>query len=228
VGARLGVEIARRFGSHPPPGRVRACFEGSAGQSFGAFLAPGVDLEVVGECNDYVGKGMSGGRIVVLPPPNDTGDAVLLGNAVLYGATGGELFAAGRAGERFAVRNSGATAVVEGAGDHCCEYMTGGTIVVLGDVGLNVAAGMTGGELYVCDVAGRLPLRLNGQLVVAERGPPESVRVLIEQHLRHTGSPRAADLLERWDEVASSFWRIVPRPEPAALAEAAEAAGAAV
>ena len=106
--------------------------------------------------------------------------------------------------------------------------MTGGTIVVLGDVGLNVAAGMTGGELYVCDVAGRLPLRLNGQLVVAERGPPESVRVLIEQHLRHTGSPRAADLLERWDEVASSFWRIVPRPEPAALAEAAEAAGAAV
>jgi glutamate synthase domain-containing protein 3 len=228
VGARLGVEIARRFGAHPPPGRVRARFEGSAGQSFGAFLAPGVDLEVVGECNDYVGKGMSGGRIVVLPPPNDTGDAVLLGNAVLYGATGGELFAAGRAGERFAVRNSGATAVVEGAGDHCCEYMTGGTVVVLGDVGLNVGAGMTGGALYVCDIAGRLPLRLNGQLVVAERGAPESVRALIEQHLRHTGSPRAADLLERWDEVASSFWRIVPRTELAALAEAAEAAGAAV
>jgi glutamate synthase (ferredoxin) len=228
VGARLGVEIARRFGAHPPPGRVRARFEGSAGQSFGAFLAPGVDLEVVGDCNDYVGKSMSGGRIVVLPPPNNTGDAVLLGNAVLYGATGGELFAAGRAGERFAVRNSGATSVVEGAGDHCCEYMTGGTVVVLGDVGLNVGAGMTGGELYVCDVAGRLPLRLNGQLVVAERGAPESVRALIEHHLRHTGSPRAADLLERWDEVASSFWRIVPRTEPAAVAEAVEAAGAAV
>jgi glutamate synthase domain-containing protein 3 len=228
VGARLGVEIARRFGTHPPPGRVRARFEGSAGQSFGAFLAPGVDLEVVGECNDYVGKGMSGGRIVVLLPPNDSGNAVLLGNAVLYGATGGELFAAGRAGERFAVRNSGATAVVEGAGDHCCEYMTGGMVVVLGDVGLNVGAGMTGGELYVCDVAGRLPLRLNGQLVVAERGATEGVRALIEDHLRHTGSPHAADLLERWDEAASWFWRVVPRTELAAIPEAAKGASAAV
>jgi glutamate synthase (ferredoxin) len=228
VGARLGVEIARRYGASPPPGRIRARFEGSAGQSFGAFLAPGIDLEVVGECNDYVGKGMSGGRVVVLPPPTDAGDAVLLGNAVLYGATGGELFTAGRAGERFAVRNSGATAVVEGTGDHCCEYMTGGTVVVLGEIGLNVGAGMTGGELYVYDVRGRMPLRLNGQLVVAERGAPESVRTLIESHLRHTGSPRAADLLERWDEVASSFWRIVPRTELAALPEAAEAASAAV
>ena len=118
VGARLGVEVGRRFGAGTPPGRVRARFEGSAGQSFGAFLAAGAEVELVGEANDYVGKGMSGGRIVVLPPPGDIGDPVLLGNAVLYGATGGELFCSGRAGERFAVRNSGATAVVEGVGSH--------------------------------------------------------------------------------------------------------------
>jgi glutamate synthase domain-containing protein 3 len=226
VGARLGVEIARRFGASPPPGRVRARFEGSAGQSFGAFLAPGVDVEVIGECNDYVGKGMSGGRIVVLPPPTDAGDPVLLGNAVLYGATGGELFTAGRAGERFAVRNSGATAVVEGVGDHCCEYMTGGTVVVLGDVGLNVGAGMTGGELFVYDTGGRLPLRLNTQLVVAHREADATLRSLLERHVRHTGSSRAAELLERWDRVASSFWRVVPRTEIPALIEAAAPATA--
>ena len=209
VGARLGVEIARRYGGGSPPGRVRARFDGSAGQSFGAFLTAGVELELVGECNDSVGKGMSGGRIVVLPPPDDAGDAVLLGNAVLYGATGGELFSSGRAGERFAVRNSGATAVVEGTGDHACEYMTGGTVVVLGEIGLNVGAGMSGGELYVQDP--RLPLRLNTQLVVAERGAGDELRVLLERHLRQTGSARAAELLERWPEAAQSFWRVVPR-----------------
>jgi glutamate synthase domain-containing protein 3 len=148
---------------------------------------------------------------------------VLLGNAVLYGATGGELFVAGRAGERFAVRNSGATAVVEGAGDHCCEYMTGGTVAVLGDVGLNVGAGMTGGELYVYDVAGRLPLRLNTQLVVANRGAGEGLRELLELHLRHTGSTRAADLLERWDESAPLFWHVLPRTD-VAVSEPVEAA----
>ena len=230
VGARLGVDIARRFGAGPPPGRVQARFEGSAGQSFGAFLAAGIELEVIGECNDYVGKGMSGGRIVVLPPPNDAGDAVLLGNAVLYGATGGELFSTGRAGERFAVRNSGATAVVEGVGDHACEYMTGGTIAVLGEVGLNVGAGMSGGELYVLDPVGRLPLRLNAQLVVAERGASEELRELLERHLRHTGSPRTAAVLERWSEAAAWFWRVVPRREVAARQESiddAEVASAA-
>jgi glutamate synthase (ferredoxin) len=211
VGARLGVEIARRFGAAPPVGRVRARFEGSAGQSFGAFLAPGVDLELVGDANDYVGKGMSGGRIVVVPPPDDLGESVLLGNAVLYGATGGELFCSGRAGERFAVRNSGATAVIEGAGDHTCEYMTGGTVVVLGELGLNVGAGMSGGELYVLDPAGRLPLRLNTELVVAERGAGEELRDLLERHVRHTGSDRAADLLQRWDPTKELFWRVAPR-----------------
>ena len=146
--------MARRFGAGPPPGRVRARFQGSAGQSFGAFLAAGVQLELVGEANDYVGKGMGGGRIVIRPPADDAGDPVLLGNTVLYGATGGELFCAGRAGERFAVRNSGATAVVEGVGEHACEYMTSGTVVVLGGFGRNVGAGMSGGELYVHDPDG--------------------------------------------------------------------------
>jgi len=224
VGARLGVEIARRFGPHPPPGRVRAHFDGSAGQSFGAFLAAGVELELVGEANDYVGKGMSGGRIVVLPPPGDAGEPILLGNAVLYGATGGELFSSGRAGERFAVRNSGATAVVEGVGDHVCEYMTGGRVVVLGEVGLNVGAGMSGGELYVLDPSGRLPLRLNTQLVAAERNAGEELRALLEKHLLHTGSTRTADVLERWDETAKWFWRVVPRTDAALHHEAAEEA----
>ena len=227
VGARLGVAIARRFGAGPPPGLVRARFEGSAGQSFGAFLAAGLELELVGEANDGVGKGMSGGRVVVLPPPDDDVDPVLLGNAALYGATGGELFARGRAGERFAVRNSGATAVIEGAGDHTCEYMTGGIVVVLGDIGLNVGAGMSGGELYVLDPAGRLPLRLNTQLVAAERAAGEGLRTLLEQHVRHTGSLRAAAALERWDEAAAWFWRVVPRERVAAREDGAEVASAA-
>jgi glutamate synthase (ferredoxin) len=226
VGARLGTEIARRFGAGAPPGRVRARFDGSAGQSFGAFLAEGVELEVVGECNDYVAKGMSGGRVVVLAPPNDVGDAVLLGNAVLYGATGGELFCTGRAGERFGVRNSGAAAVVEGAGDHVCEYMTGGIVAVLGEVGLNAAAGMTGGVLYVLDPSNRLPLRLNSQLVVADRGGDEELRALLERHVRHTGSLRAAALLEDWDDAAPRFWRVTPRGiEAAAERDAVGVAG---
>ncbi len=206
---------------------MRARFEGSAGQSFGAFLSTGVEVELVGEANDGVGKGMGGGRIVVLPPPNDAGDPVLLGNAALYGATGGELFCAGQAGERFAVRNSGAVAVVEGAGDHACEYMTGGAVVVLGEVGLNAAAGMSGGELYVLDPEGRLPLRLNTALVVAEREAGPQLRELLELHLRHTGSPRAGAALERWDDTAGWFWRIVPRQDVAhreAVTEDAEVA----
>jgi glutamate synthase (ferredoxin) len=211
VGARLGVEIGRRFGSAPPPGRLRARFEGSAGQSFGAFLSAGVDLELAGDANDYVGKGMGGGRIVVVPPPDDAGDPVLLGNTVLYGATGGELFCAGRAGERFGVRNSGAVAVVEGVGDHGCEYMTAGLVAVLGPVGMNFAAGMSGGVAYVLDPAGTLPLHLNGELVVAERGASEELRELLERHLRHTSSRRAAELLADWRAAAPSFWCVAPR-----------------
>ncbi len=228
VGARLGGRIGREFGAHPPPGRVRARFEGAAGQSFGAFLTAGVKVTLLGEANDGVGKSMSGGRIAIAPPEDDLGDPVLIGNAALYGATGGELFCAGRAGERFAVRNSGAVAVVEGTGDHACEYMTGGAVVILGEHGLNLGAGMSGGVIYVYDRADLLPLRLNEQLVEAERVDglgPEELRALLERHVRYTGSPRTADLLARWESEAGWFWRVAPKPtaiaaeaEPEAIA----------
>src|SRR4029077_12035433 len=144
------------WGDTSPRGTAKARFDGSAGQSFGAFLTDGIELDLVGEANDYVGKGMGGGRIVVRPPDNDGGYPVLAGNTCLYGATGGNVYIAGTVGERFGVRNSGANAVVEGAGDHACEYMTGGTIVILGPVGYNVGAGMTGGACYVWDPGVRL------------------------------------------------------------------------
>jgi glutamate synthase (ferredoxin) len=225
VGARLGGLVGRIHGSEPPPGRVRAEFEGAAGQSFGAFLSAGIELVLRGEANDYVGKGMGGGRIVVVPPANDAGDPVLMGNTVLYGATGGELFCAGRAGERFAVRMSGATAVVEGTGGHPCEYMTAGTVVILGDTGPNLGAGMSGGEAFVYDPHGVLPLRLNDQLVVAGRLEQEGakrVHALIARHAELTGSARAADLLTRWDDVARHFWHIVPKTEVARISSTEE------
>ncbi len=159
---------------------------------------------------------MSGGRIVVTPPPDDAGDPCLLGNTALYGATGGELYCAGSAGERFAVRNSGAVAVVEGVGDHACEYMTGGTVVILGEVGLNLGAGMTGGEAYVLDPEGTLAISLNAELVVASEPEPDQLaelRMLVERHLSHTGSRRAEALLERWDEDAPSLRRVAPKLE---------------
>ncbi len=227
VGARLAGAVARSAGSGPPAGRVRVRFEGAAGQSFGAFLTRGLRLELVGEANDYVGKSMSGGRIVVSPPPDDAGDPCLLGNTALYGATGGALFCAGSAGERFAVRNSGAIAVVEGVGDHACEYMTAGTVVILGDVGLNLAAGMTGGEAYVLGDAETLAVALNGDLVVAEAptgSQLDEVRDLVERHLRYTGSARAASLLERWEEEAARLVRIAPRTELAAAVVAVDEA----
>jgi glutamate synthase domain-containing protein 3 len=216
VGTRLSGAIARKVGSAPPPGRVRARFEGSAGQSFGAFLTAGVELILVGEANDGVGKSMSGGRIVISPPADDEGDPCLLGNTALYGATGGQLFCAGSAGERFAVRNSGAVAVVEGVGDHACEYMTAGTVVVLGDVGLNFGAGMTGGEAYVLDTDGAAVMTLNDDLVAAHTPDADQlteVRALVERHRRLTGSTRAAALLERWDEGAGRLVRVAPRTE---------------
>jgi glutamate synthase domain-containing protein 2/glutamate synthase domain-containing protein 1/glutamate synthase domain-containing protein 3 len=224
VGARLGGEIAYAFGDAPPPGRVRARFMGSAGQSFGAFLSAGVELALTGEANDAVGKSMGGGRIVIRPPEDDTGDPVLIGNAALYGATGGELYCAGFAGERFAVRNSGAVAVVEGAGDHLCEYMTGGTVVVLGDCGRNVGAGMSGGELFVYDNA-----RVNGELVAAAALTPAEaldLHALLERHVRFTESERAAALLERWDEAVNEFRRIAPHTAVAVAAGAAEGTAA--
>jgi glutamate synthase domain-containing protein 2/glutamate synthase domain-containing protein 1/glutamate synthase domain-containing protein 3 len=225
VGARLGVAIGAAYGSRPPAGRARVEFAGAAGQSFGAFLAPGVDFRLTGTANDYVGKGMGGGRIVIRPPDGDAGDPVLVGNTALYGATRGELFCAGRAGERFAVRNSGATAVVEGTGDHCGEYMTGGTVIVLGPVGRNVGAGMTGGELFLLDAAGGALGRLNEELVVPHR--PDEIelvflRELLVAHAELTGSAVAERLLDRWEAAAGWFWRVAARSEVAAIEEAHE------
>jgi glutamate synthase (ferredoxin) len=223
IGARLGGAIARVAGSGPPAGRVRARFEGTAGQSFGAFLTAGVELRLVGDANDYVGKAMSGGRIVIAPPEDDAGDPCLVGNTVLYGATGGELFCAGSAGERFAVRNSGAVAVVEGVGDHACEYMTRGTVVVLGQHGRNLGAGMTGGEAFLLDADERL---INGDLVALvplEHADADRLVELLERHERLTGSPRAASLLAERETAMTRFMRLAPRAELAEREKAGEA-----
>jgi len=211
VGARLSGAIAKEHGA--PAGRVRARFEGSAGQSFGAFLAAGVELSLVGDANDYVGKSMSGGRIAIAPPAGDVGDPCLVGNTVLYGATGGELYVAGSAGERFAVRNSGAVAVVEGVGDHACEYMTRGTVVVLGTHGRNLGAGMTGGECFLLDPDGRLVNDELVTLVALEPEDEERLLRLLERHARATGSARAATLLAEPSVSLARFRRIVPRTQ---------------
>ncbi len=216
VGARLGGAIARSVGAGRPAGRVRARFEGAAGQSFGAFLTDGVELVLVGEANDYVGKAMSGGRIAVSPPPGDAGDPCLVGNTALYGATGGALFCAGAAGERFGVRNSGAVAVIEGVGDHACEYMTRGTVVVLGAHGRNLGAGMTGGEAFLLDPDERL---VNHELVALaplDRRDGDRLAALLERHVRATGSERAARLVADLDQFLPQFRRLVPRTELAA------------
>ena len=212
VGARLGGMIGGRYGTTPPPGRVRARLTGSAGQSFGAFLAAGVRLELTGEANDGVGKSMSGGRIAIRPP-RTSGRPGAARQRRLYGATGGQLYCAGRAGERFAVRNSGAVAVVEGVGAHGCEYMTAGTVVILGETGRNLAAGMSGGDLFVHDPEGAVRARLNHELVEAvelDAASTELLHGLLERHLRYTDSARAAELLARWPEPASEFRWIVP------------------
>jgi glutamate synthase (ferredoxin) len=213
IGAALGGAIALEFGTTAPRGTARVRFDGAAGQSFGAFLTAGAELTLVGEANDYVGKSMGGGRIVIVPPALDAGDPVLAGNTCLYGATGGEVFIAGQVGERFAVRNSGATAVVEGAGDHCCEYMTGGTVVVLGDVGENMGAGMTGGHAFVFDPLHLAIGRLNTALVEAQRADAqalEELRWLVERHVELTGSARATEVLASWDVAGELFWHVVP------------------
>ena len=220
VGARLGGAIAHEHGAAAPPGSVHVDFSGEAGQSFGAFLTEGVTFHLEGEANDYVGKGMGGGRIVIVAPEDDAGDPYLVGNTVLYGATGGELFVAGRAGERFCVRNSGATTVVEGAGDHACEYMTGGTAVILGPTGWNLGAGMTGGQAYVYDPVVALPARVNPELVSIQRpdGPRLTfLRTLVARHAELTGSSRSGGLLENWKEQATKFWRIAPKAEVARI-----------
>jgi glutamate synthase (NADPH) large chain len=218
VGATLSGEIVKRYGAKGlPSDTVRLSFKGSAGQSLGAFLAPGVTIRVEGDSNDYLGKAMSGGRIILVPPKGahfQTHDNVIAGNTVLYGATAGEVFLAGVAGERFAVRNSGATAVVEGVGDHGCEYMTGGTVVVLGGTGYNFAAGMSGGIAYVYDATELFGTRCNLDMVDLESVWTEedkrTLHGLITRHRDFTGSPRAAVLLGDWEAHLPLFVKVMP------------------
>ncbi|MCW3835085.1 glutamate synthase large subunit [Sphingomonas canadensis] len=219
VGTRLSSEITRAFGmSALADGHVHVRLRGTAGQSLGAFLCKGVTLEVFGDSNDYVGKGLSGGIIIVRPmvsSPLESWNNTIIGNTVLYGATSGRLFAAGQAGERFAVRNSGAQVVVEGCGANGCEYMTGGIAVVLGRVGMNFGAGMTGGMAFVYDPDGSFAARANPESIVWQRLASAHwsgvLRDLVEAHAEATDSKYAQGLLEEWDRVAGNFWQVVPR-----------------
>jgi glutamate synthase (NADPH/NADH) large chain len=218
VGAMLSGEIAKRYGHAGLPNDTISChFKGSAGQSFGAFLAKGVTFRLEGDSNDYLGKGLSGGRIIVVPPSGSTfapEDNIIAGNTLLYGATGGEVYINGQVGERFCVRNSGAIAVIEGAGDHCCEYMTGGRTVVLGKTGRNFAAGMSGGIAYVFDEEGNFDYFCNMQMVelslVEDMADNRELRNLITLHHRYTQSPKARRILENWNESVEKFIRVIP------------------
>jgi glutamate synthase (NADPH/NADH) large chain/glutamate synthase (ferredoxin) len=218
VGTKLSGEIAYLWGEQGlPDGTIELKLRGSAGQSLGAFLSPGVKITLVGEANDYVGKGMAGGEIIVRPPTTRTYVAhenSIVGNTCLYGGTGGLFFAAGRAGERFAVRNSGVTAVIEGVGDHGCEYMTGGRVLVLGKTGKNFGAGMTGGIAFVLDLDESFAIGLNRELVTNERLEAEedilAVKELVYKHLERTESDQAKEILGGWNRYQSKFWRIRP------------------
>jgi len=218
VGAMLSGEVAKRYGNAGlPNGTINIKFKGSAGQSFGAFLAHGIHFRLEGEANDYLGKGLSGGRISLMPPLRSTFVAeqnTIAGNTLLYGATSGEVFINGRVGERFAVRNSGATAVVEGVGDHCCEYMTGGRVVVLGITGSNFAAGMSGGIAYVWNKAGDFDFYCNMEMVelslVEDTSARKELHELIRKHYHYTGSQLAGRMLEKWDHYVDEFIQVVP------------------
>ena len=216
----LSGVIAKKYGEAGlPDGTIRLKFKGSAGQSFGAFAVKGLDIRLEGETNDYFGKGLSGGRISILPPARRSTDFVaedniIAGNTGLYGATSGELYVNGRVGERFAVRNSGAIAVVEGAGDHCCEYMTGGRVVVLGKTGRNFAAGMSGGVAYVYDRDHTFDYFCNMDMVelglVEEASHRKELLELIRQHYLHTGSALAGRMLDDWNRYVEDFIQVVP------------------
>jgi glutamate synthase (NADPH/NADH) large chain len=222
IGARISGEIAKRYGhaglAHAP---ITLNLTGTAGQSFGVWNAAGLNINLVGDANDYVGKGMSGGTIAIRPAEGTEfvhAKSTIIGNTCLYGATGGQLFASGRSGERFAVRNSGAVAVVEGVGDHGCEYMTGGVVCVLGETGVNFGAGMTGGVAFVLDLNRRFIDRYNHELIDTFRLMPEAMesyalylQTLIEQHVAATGSVRGQEILEDFIDYLPFFWMIKPK-----------------
>lgn len=230
VGARLAGWIATGWGPGGlPKGSINLTFEGTTGQSFGSWNVPGLHLTLTGAANDYVGKGMAGGQIVIRSGQSDLAsqENAIVGNTVLYGATGGTLFAAGRAGQRFAVRNSGAVAVVEGVGEHACEYMTAGVVVVLGRVGRNFGAGMTGGRAYLYDIDGEAKRKLNPELVEAVPVQADAeLKELVTRHLEATHSSWARELLNDWKKTVSKFWLV--RPHPAADSVEAKNEGAAV
>jgi glutamate synthase (ferredoxin) len=220
VAARVSGAIAKQHGDTGFTGQITLNFQGAVGQSFGAFILPGMILRLSGEANDYVGKGMHGGEIIIQPPAEATytpSENVIIGNTCLYGATGGTLFAVGQAGERFAVRNSNAQAVIEGTGDHCCEYMTGGVVVVLGKSGRNVGAGMTGGLAYFFDEDGSFPTKVNPEIVKVQRvvtpAGEQQLKDLVQAHVDRTGSRKAQFILDNWSESLSKFWQVVPPSE---------------
>jgi glutamate synthase (NADPH) large chain len=215
VGTMLGYEVTKRWGADGlPDDTIDITLTGSAGQSFGAFLPPGITLRLVGDSNDYVGKGLSGGRISLRPDPEApfaAEDNIIAGNVILYGATGGEVYIRGMVGERFCVRNSGALAVVEGVGDHGCEYMTGGTAIVLGRIGRNFAAGMSGGVAYVLDLPEH---RVNPEMVDVDPLDDDDRKVLrsaVERHYAETESAVARALLTEWDDAVERFGKIMPK-----------------
>ncbi|MBS3739292.1 MAG: glutamate synthase subunit alpha, partial [Psychroflexus sp.] len=217
VGAILSHEVSKKFKAEGlKEDTLHYKFKGSAGQSFGAFLAKGITFEVSGESNDYLGKGLSGGKLIIYPPQNSSfkaDDNILIGNVAFYGATSGEAYINGMAGERFGVRNSGVKAVVEGVGDHACEYMTGGRIVVLGQTGQNFAAGMSGGIAYILDEDNSFENKCNQGLVGLEQpnsNDIEELQHLIENHYYYTKSKKAKHILERFDEYQLKFIKVIP------------------
>ena len=219
VGTMVGSEITRCYGPEGlPEDTVHFHFHGSAGQSFGAFIPPGVTLELEGDANDYFGKGLSGGKVIVYPPAGSTFRAeenIIIGNVALYGGTGGEAYIRGMAGERFGVRNSGVSAVVEGVGDHACEYMTGGRVVVLGQTGRNFAAGMSGGVAYVLDWTGDFAARTNKEMVglgpLQEPQEIDELKALVQRHADWTNSELAWRVLIRWEELLPRFVKVMPK-----------------
>jgi glutamate synthase (ferredoxin) len=219
VGTIVGSEITRRWGAEGlPEDTIEIHFTGSAGQSFGAFMPKGMTFYLEGDANDYVGKGLSGGKIIVFPPEQSTfvpEENIIVGNVALYGATAGEVYIRGMAGERFGVRNSGVTAVVESVGDHGCEYMTGGRVVILGPTGRNFAAGMSGGVAYVLDETGDFSTRCNPQMVELEKVEDadeiEQVWKIIQRHQTYTHSDRAAKILSQWEQMIPKFVKVMPK-----------------
>ncbi|MFB3071803.1 MAG: glutamate synthase large subunit, partial [Nitrospirales bacterium] len=232
TGTILSSHIARKYGEEGlPPDTITLNFTGSAGQSFGAFVSQGITLTLEGESNDYLGKGLSGGKIIVTPPKGCTfkpEETILIGNTSLYGATKGECYFYGMAGERFAVRNSGVRAVIEGTGDHCCEYMTGGVVVVLGPTGRNFAAGMSGGEAYVLNENGKFESRCNLGMVELEKvvaaEDMHTLKTLIESHVKYTGSRKAKMILGSWTSMVAKFVKVMPVDYKRVLAERKTAA----